>query len=994
MTYPKARPVMIAILLVATSLAGCLSTEEVADQPETEATLGTVYTSTWHVQDLVENIAGDRVNVELLAPSNVPVHDYEPTSTDLLYLRDADVFFYHGLGLETWVNTTLESMGDDAPEFVSIHTLPDGSIVLEYEAMLVADLCEHLNDGPFESSNLSQEGDLGEIHAEHVAHRLSFPMHEDDHEDDHGDDHDGHDEHDDHDVHAGHDHLVPEQTMEDPAGCPTDSVIQMYHMEEGHYVLEFEAEEMMSFDMSVLKMAGGHAHHDHHGHGDGPFEWAGIFSVSDSTHTWTMEKVDGSYADPSMRVVIIPTDTPTETTMHGLEGGVEALIEGDCKVVEDGETMTPIAADGSCFELHVGTGDISSFTMDTAGVSGFAAYTAHSPYEFEATQHYLKDSAGNDIEHIAEEGGGGHGDHGDHGDGHGDNHSDENGDNHSDDGHHDDDVNMTPELAIEEYDTDNNSHISWDEFWHSWIEDDHDGHADNESGHGHNESNHSGHHEEVSVCYNSEMNMVSGLDNETTCGSYVYMTNMSWGDTTFTGCYNTVSHAADPNMSVATCDAFMWMHQEEVNEINQLMAIFNQADEDNNSQLNMTELEHFIEALDAFEDSHDGHERHDGMFGAIAIHIEVEGDYGFALPHDVTMHIVPGGHDDHDDHSGHDDHSDHGDEHGADGFEWAGIFEMNDATHTWSMQKVGGDYADPSMWLVLIPTDTPTEDTMHSLESGVDALVDAGCTVVEDGESMSSIAASGTCFELHVGTGDDTTYTIDTSGFTGMAMYAQHVPTEFERDQHYLKDSAGTDIEPIAQEGAGAHDHGHGEEEDLGRFDPHSWLDPLSYRAQAALVRDVLIEAFPEGEADFTANAEAYMAELLTLHEEFSSGLAACESRSIAANHNAYAYLAERYDLQFVTVHGLDPEGEPSAAEIQEVVEKIEEEGITIFYVEEYTNEASVNSLVEQTKSGTMPDGVILKTLHTMEMPPKDTNDGYADLMKENLDNLLAGMEC
>ena len=75
-------------------------------------------------------------------------------------------------------------------------------------------------------------------------------------------------------------------------------------------------------------------------------------------------------------------------------------------------------------------------------------------------------------------------------------------------------------------------------------------------------------------------------------------------------------------------------------------------------------------------------------------------------------------------------------------------------------------------------------------------------------------------------------------------------------------------------------------------------------------------------------------------------------------------------------------------------VEKIEEEGITIFYVEEYTNEASVNSLVEQTKSGTMPDGVILKTLHTMEMPPKDTNDGYADLMKENLDNLLAGMEC
>ena len=187
MVYPKARPIMIALILVTTSLAGCLGDEATLEEVRSTESLGTVYTSTWHVQDLVQNIAGDKVDVQLLAPSNIPVHDYEPTSTDLLYLRDADLFFYHGLGLETWVNTTIESMGADAPEFVSIHTLPDGSIVLEYEAMLVGDLCEHLTDGPFESSNLSHEGHLNEIHAEHVAHRLSFPMHDDDHDDDNDD---------------------------------------------------------------------------------------------------------------------------------------------------------------------------------------------------------------------------------------------------------------------------------------------------------------------------------------------------------------------------------------------------------------------------------------------------------------------------------------------------------------------------------------------------------------------------------------------------------------------------------------------------------------------------------------------------------------------------------------------------------------------------------------------------------------------------------------
>jgi hypothetical protein len=29
-------------------------------------------------------------------------------------------------------------------------------------------------------------------------------------------------------------------------------------------------------------------------------------------------------------------------------------------------------------------------------------------------------------------------------------------------------------------------------------------------------------------------------------------------------------------------------------------------------------------------------------------------------------------------------------------------------------------------------------------------------------------------------------------------VYAEHLPTEFERDRHYLYDSSGTDIEPIA----------------------------------------------------------------------------------------------------------------------------------------------------------------------------------------------------
>ena len=94
-----------------------------------------------------------------------------------------------------------------------------------------------------------------------------------------------------------------------------------------------------------------------------------------------------------------------------------------------------------------------------------------------------------------------------------------------------------------------------------------------------------------------------------------------------------------------------------------------------------------------------------------------------------------------------------------------------------------------------------------------------------------------------------------------------------------------------------------------------------------------------------------------------------------------------RYDIEFVTVHGLDPEGEPSPEDIVEVVEQIEEKGITILYIEEYTDEDSVQSIVEAT-------GVSTKILYTMEIAPKGEDENYLSIMNKNFENLQAGMSC
>ncbi|MAK95022.1 MAG: DNA primase, partial [Euryarchaeota archaeon] len=149
--------------------------------------------STYHVGELVSAVAGDTMDVEIISPSNVPVHDYEPSAGDLIRLQESDLFFYHGVNLEPWVESALSTLGNDAPLSTMTHTMPSGEVTLDYESILISDLCELLVEGPFESTA------LGMPHDDHDDHDDDHDDHDDDH-DDHDDDHDDHsDDEDDHD---------------------------------------------------------------------------------------------------------------------------------------------------------------------------------------------------------------------------------------------------------------------------------------------------------------------------------------------------------------------------------------------------------------------------------------------------------------------------------------------------------------------------------------------------------------------------------------------------------------------------------------------------------------------------------------------------------------------------------------------------------------------------------------------------------------------------
>jgi ABC-type Zn uptake system ZnuABC Zn-binding protein ZnuA len=74
-----------------------------------------VVATTTQVADFARAVGGDQVRVTSLIKPNVDAHDYEPSPADLDAVARADVVLQNGVGLEEWLDDTIESSGFGGP---------------------------------------------------------------------------------------------------------------------------------------------------------------------------------------------------------------------------------------------------------------------------------------------------------------------------------------------------------------------------------------------------------------------------------------------------------------------------------------------------------------------------------------------------------------------------------------------------------------------------------------------------------------------------------------------------------------------------------------------------------------------------------------------------------------------------------------------------------------------------------------------------------------
>jgi zinc transport system substrate-binding protein len=191
------------------------------------------------------------------------------------------------------------------------------------------------------------------------------------------------------------------------------------------------------------------------------------------------------------------------------------------------------------------------------------------------------------------------------------------------------------------------------------------------------------------------------------------------------------------------------------------------------------------------------------------------------------------------------------------------------------------------------------------------------------------------------------------------------------------------------REGTDEHGHGgegetgealEGDEEELER-DPHVWLDPTRLATIARTIAAELGE--PGAEADLVA-------ELEQLDEDYRAGLANCKRREIVTSHAAFGYLAARYDLEQIPITGVAPEAEPSARELEEVVDEVREHGATTVFFETLVSPRLAETVARE--AGVT--SAVLNPLEGLTQEQLDQGEDYFSVMRDNLAALRAALGC
>ena len=201
-----------------------------------------------------------------------------------------------------------------------------------------------------------------------------------------------------------------------------------------------------------------------------------------------------------------------------------------------------------------------------------------------------------------------------------------------------------------------------------------------------------------------------------------------------------------------------------------------------------------------------------------------------------------------------------------------------------------------------------------------------------------------------------------------------HAKAEHGHEREHAKEHA----EAKHGHGEEPHEKGHGHEEghaseEMEGLDPHFWLDPIRVRdAVLPVLVEHLIEADPAGGEYYRKRAEDFRQRLTALDAEVRQLLAMADGRKFVSFHSAWAYFAERYDIEEVDAVQEFAGEEPTPAEVAHLVRGARAAGVRNIMVEPQFDPRVAQTIANEFGAGT----VVVDPLGDLNDPARSTYEG------------------
>jgi zinc/manganese transport system substrate-binding protein len=135
--------------------------------------------------------------------------------------------------------------------------------------------------------------------------------------------------------------------------------------------------------------------------------------------------------------------------------------------------------------------------------------------------------------------------------------------------------------------------------------------------------------------------------------------------------------------------------------------------------------------------------------------------------------------------------------------------------------------------------------------------------------------------------------------------------------------------------------------------DPHVWFDPTLVKMMVNTIAAGLVKVDGANVATYQKNVAVYNAQLDQMDAQVRDifNQVPQAQRKLVTNHDAFRYLAKRYDLTIVgaVIPSISDTAEPSAKEINDLIETIKKEQVKAIFAETSANAKVARQVAQET---------------------------------------------